>query len=454
MSSVGATSRLTGVIVREQTLMSRRKQGVFAILAMASTVGAAQSSATVSAAPDPAPKAIAAENLLSEVKRRNSEASSFGKAVLDNDAAAVRAVLQQNRDAWLEKLRDENGDLEPAIYLAVRLKRHAALREICAVATVEELNSKRVGYPLHQAAELGDTESVRMLTAPGKMTPRLWNGTWGKTPLMHAASAGHPEIVSLLLQKGFDPKSRSADGYTAWLYAKPWERGGAECLQLLRDVTPKAYRRRPDGFSLVHQATAASPAAFEAAVKTLVELEAFSPDARWIGEAGNETPLFLLVKPRVHVPMESLSSRLAKAEILLQHGADVNERDDLGRSALHLASMANDSAFMNLLLRYGAAVDSVASPRFSRGESPIALAVMSRASDAIELLLSRNADVDLRAGPTCSSARDLASGVSRGPADRDSRFSAPNPFPLTPQVETALEKVRTAPAGASETAWK
>lgn len=384
------------------------------------------------------------------VRKINSTASAFEKAVLADDASTVRMLLQEKRDLMFGTLLNEDGDRSPIVEIAVVLGCTGVLRVICDIATEEEFTSGRIGRPLHCAAAIGDLQAVRLLIDSGKATPQIQNGGRALTPLMYAASADHPGIVSLLLQHGFDPTARSMLGRAAWSYARPWTQDGAACLRLLMPVTPPAFRKESNGWNHLHAVADLSQEQLEATVATLIELNAFRPEERWVDHGGTQIPLLMLVNPKLRVPMESDSSRLAKAETLLKHGADVDVRDDLGRTALHWASMRNDTESMKLLLRYGAAVDVVASERLSRGETPIALAVMTRATDAIVLLLERKADVDLYAGGGNCNARDLAERDCQGIDGKHSLFTIlRTPFPLTAEAKVAIEKVRSAPAGSS-----
>lgn len=75
---------------------------------------------------------------------------------------------------------------------------------------------------------------------------------------------------------------------------------------------------------------------------------------------------------------------------LLQNGANANESDVLQSTPLSCAARTGDVALCQLLLDYGAKVDS------NLGFSPLVSAVFSRSVAVLELLLTHGATVDLQ----------------------------------------------------------
>ena len=91
------------------------------------------------------------------------------------------------------------------------------------------------------------------------------------------------------------------------------------------------------------------------------------------------------------------------AVLLLNYGADVNQKDNEGRTRLHTAAANNNLALVTLLLEHGADVNAVA----SNDETPLLYAVMeakdNRATaaaqaDAVALLLEHGADINAKDG--------------------------------------------------------
>ena len=81
---------------------------------------------------------------------------------------------------------------------------------------------------------------------------------------------------------------------------------------------------------------------------------------------------------------------LAFAEMLLAHGADVNERNDIGETALMDACEQGYLAVVRLLLAHGADM----SPRDQSGESAIWEAAENGHADVVRVLLEAGADLD------------------------------------------------------------
>lgn len=86
--------------------------------------------------------------------------------------------------------------------------------------------------------------------------------------------------------------------------------------------------------------------------------------------------------PLLHAATRSRNRGIATT--LLKRGAvGVNERDDSGRTALHVASELGDAAVTSLLLRHGADPDA----RDKHGQTPLYVAVSEGHDQIVEMLL-------------------------------------------------------------------
>jgi ankyrin repeat protein len=94
------------------------------------------------------------------------------------------------------------------------------------------------------------------------------------------------------------------------------------------------------------------------------------------------------VRPALHWAAENGLTDVAT--LLIEQGADVDETDHFGNTALHLALAYPD--LMALLLENGANVNA----RNAMGNTPLHLAVKDRG--AVETLLAAGADVNARNG--------------------------------------------------------
>lgn len=90
---------------------------------------------------------------------------------------------------------------------------------------------------------------------------------------------------------------------------------------------------------------------------------------------------------------------LDEVQLLLEHGANPDFKDNDGESPLHVAAFNGDANIVRVLLDMGAAVDAQATD----GKTPLMCASQSGSADCVELLLSGGANVALQddAGRTC-----------------------------------------------------
>jgi ankyrin repeat protein len=188
--------------------------------------------------------------------------------------------------------------------------------------------------PLHAAARRGEEAMVRALLARGAdvnaalIRPNHQFG--GRTPLMEAAIGRSLPVVKLLLEQGADPFAKDANGWNVLSFAEVSGKRVANHLRKLMDKSPQGSEAN------LHDAARAG----------LVE----------------------------HV------------RALLDRGAAIDDRDDLGRTALHWAVMSSRAETARLLLERGTEVDA----RDKRGYTPLAL--IQNNAEVARLLVEHGAD--------------------------------------------------------------
>ncbi|KAB5575789.1 ankyrin repeat-containing domain protein [Coniochaeta sp. 2T2.1] len=126
------------------------------------------------------------------------------------------------------------------------------------------------------------------------------------------------------------------------------------------------------------------------AAKTLLEAKVNVSTPSKVGL----TPLMLCatIKEQVLKP-DDRQSRMEIAKLILARGADPNERDPKGRTAMNKAAARGDTTMMELLMEYGADPENRES---ATGVSPLIDAAVYGHAPAVMFLLERGVDIETR----------------------------------------------------------
>ena len=211
--------------------------------------------------------------------------------------------------------------------------------------------------PLWAASQNGSSAMVRrLLEAGANPNAALLSG---ETPLMVAARGGYPKVVELLLTKGANLNARGARAQTALMWA--------------------VAQKHPE----VVKVLLAHGADIQARSETWNEVMAVAPHGlleynRAIPH-GNDTAL--LFAARV--------GDLESAKLLIAAGANVNDADAWGVSALTLAAHAGFRDVAALLLDKGADANQA-----TAGFTALHVAIMRRDEEMVRVLLAHRADAN------------------------------------------------------------
>lgn len=217
------------------------------------------------------------------------------------------------------------------------------------------------GSEIHDAARNGDTEKVKALL---KDNPALVCSGDGKglTPLHQAATYGHEDVVALLLDSQACVNARAIDGSTP-LHAAA-AHGHSGVAQLLLTHKAEVNARTNGGLTPLHFAALLDHR--EVAI-VLLDNQADVNSKSGAGvsdEIGPATRVFTTLFPGTNahtvsygggatpLHLAALSGHKELAEILLAHGADVNARNNSGKTPLQFAKHRKDMA--ELLRQHGA----------------------------------------------------------------------------------------------------
>ncbi len=327
-----------------------------------------------------------------EDEEEDSASTPLGAAVLQGDISNVIKLLQAGADpnplAWHQT---------PVMVVAARKGQVEIVQALIAAGS--NVNRGFDELPLHTAAKKGHREVVRLLLESGADVEGYEEDYW--TALMSAASAGHLSIVQLLVELGADVNAWSQGETPLMLAASGVHRDIYEFLYPLvsdeiraigdRDAEKEMtktlkYESRKQNKSVEKLIDAA----MYGNLKQVQELIASGVDVNKIATC-NRTTLSLSIQ----------GGKIPVIQALLDAGADPNlpdETDDGLAANSPLAEAAstffatNRSEMVRLLIQRGANVNQ------QDAEGRTALMHTLRYSDieVTKILVEANADLDIR----------------------------------------------------------
>lgn len=174
--------------------------------------------------------------------------SEFVKALRDEDAAAIRAQIDEGGDP---NLRMPGG--KTPLIVAAKIGDPGLVRLLLEQGADVNAATKTGGTPLMFAAIRGNLETVRMLLDHGADVNAVAHFNW--TALMVAAAKGHDLVVNLLLDHGADANVADTYGWTPLMRAAYENRAGA-VRAFLRTGKVELDARDETGSTALHHAAA------------------------------------------------------------------------------------------------------------------------------------------------------------------------------------------------------
>jgi L-histidine N-alpha-methyltransferase len=247
---------------------------------------------------------------------------------------------------------------------------------------------------LHEAAQEGHVDCVRLLLGSGAQVDSLKKADW--TPLMLACTKENLAVVEELVKNGASLSLVNKDGWTPFHIA--CREGHTFIIKFLLDSDPGCWdTRSKNGRTPLH--TAALHGRLEV-VQLLLQRCDYEADPR---DTSGVTPL-----------MDAAHGGHVKVlQSLLQHNKGSLEAEDLqGRRAVHHAAQAGDNSnsALSLLQREGASIEAVI---VNTGQTPLHCAAREGQAGTISTLLSLGADPKLT-DKTGKTALDVARQARNG----------------------------------------
>ncbi|NXH78260.1 RN5A ribonuclease, partial [Hydrobates tethys] len=281
-------------------------------------------------------------------------------------------------------------DLAFKLNIAVRDRNRKDVLELLEKGA--DVNSKAGdGWtPLQSAVQANDEDLVRLLLDKGACPHARKDN--GGTALTEAAIAGNVNILELLLDRGLNINDHDENGFTAFMEAA-WY-GKKEALTFLYSKGANVNLRRAvsEEKAKLHKggATALMDACREghfSAVKTLVQ--EMGADVNICDNRGRNALIHALKKGCVK---ERYESAVSIGHFLLDHGIDVNSKDECGKTALILAVEMRSPDLVKALLEKGEIDIDDAD---EKGNTALMVAVEENDYDIANLLCEKGARTDV-----------------------------------------------------------
>ncbi|NXF27643.1 ANR16 protein, partial [Rhodinocichla rosea] len=245
--------------------------------------------------------------------------------------------------------------------------------------------------PLHEAASMGHRECVSFLLERGAGVDCLKKADW--TPLMMACTRKNLEVIKTLVEHGANPLLRNKDGWNCFHIAS--REGHPEVLRYLLDVSPSCWdTESTTGRTPLHTAAVCwffSPLTCRCQYK---------PDSR---DSCGVTP-FMDALQNGHVGIARL--------LLEKHQACPTAVDALGAQALHRAAVtAQDGSIQFLVSELGVDVNGRAT---SLQLPALHYAAKEGHGHTIQTLLSLGADLRAKDGKGRSALHVASAGQRAG----------------------------------------
>ncbi|KAI1390554.1 ankyrin repeat-containing domain protein [Hypoxylon trugodes] len=235
---------------------------------------------------------------------------------------------------------------------------------------------------LHFAAQKGNAALCKAFIERGALVDSREDDNW--TPLILAAQNGHLEVCRILLDAGANPNASGDSQRTPLLQAVQGKHIEVVKLLLSRGADVSQPTKR---CTLVMAVVGIKPDSDEGDKQISLEIAKLLIDA---GADINEKD----VDEDTPLKMACGAGFLTMAEFLLTNGADPNTRDSNHRTCLHITSFRTNPDIIKLLTRYGADVNAVGDTMWTSLHFVTQLD-KERTFETVQTLIQAGADVNI-----------------------------------------------------------
>ncbi|RKL09689.1 hypothetical protein BFJ70_g16644 [Fusarium oxysporum] len=315
-------------------------------------------------------------------------------AAEEGHEVGIRLLLEKGADI---EAKDKDGRT-PLSWAAE--KGHEGIVTLLLAAEGINASSKDTSgrTPLSWAAEKGHEGVMALLLATEGVDANSKDDS-GQTPLSWAAEKGHEGVIALLLAtKGIDANSKDDSGQTPLFSAvrKGFEVG----IRLLLEKGADIEAKDKDGRALLsyavrsgHEAVTRLVLAKDAVINTKDNISQMTPQRNRSALQDYQMQLMLLEQQHkkmliireVENAEAENTGRVAVVQQLLEKGADVEAKDNLGRTPLSWAAEMGHEGVVALLL----ATEGIdANSKDDSGQTPLSWAAEKGHEGVIALLLA------------------------------------------------------------------
>ncbi|KAL3278379.1 hypothetical protein HHI36_013707 [Cryptolaemus montrouzieri] len=309
------------------------------------------------------------------------EKTSLVEACTDGDVRTVQKLLTEGG----RSVHETSEEGESLLSLACSAGYFELAQVLLAMhANVEDRGIKGECTPLMEAASAGHLDIVRLLVAHGADVNA--QSTTGNTPLMYGCAGGHTEVVQFLLQHGANVEDHNENGHTPLMEAASAGHVGLAKILLMHGAGINTHSNE-----------------FKESALTLACYKGHLDMVRFLLEAGADQEH---KTDEMHTALmeASMDGHVEVARLLLDSGAQVNMPTDSFESPLTLAACGGHVDLAMLLIERGANIEEVN----DEGYTPLMEAAREGHEEMVHLLLGQGANINAQTDETQETALTLA----------------------------------------------